>query len=72
VQVYGVDDRFWQFHGVAGATDRPAATPSSAARWPPTSARPTAAPSSSASSARRRFPIESLHGQKEDPAARSA
>ena len=68
VQVYGVDDRFWQFHGVAGpiGTGRTATPFVSRALAADIGAadggtilvrveRPSA------------IPIESLHGRKEDP-----
>ena len=56
VQVYGVDDRFWRFHGVAAPAADPAerARRSSARRSRRTSARRPAAPCSSASSGRPR------------------
>ena len=71
VQVYGVDDRFWQFHGVRAHRARRTARRSSAARWRPTSAPPRAAPSSCASSARRRFRSSRCTGRRKIPAARS-
>ena len=68
VQVYGVDDRFWRFHaGRCADRARGSRRASSAARSPRTSAPPTAARCWSASSGRRPFPLESLHGRKDDP-----
>ncbi len=67
VQVYGVDDRFWRFHGVAGRTgpanrdaflSRALAADIGAGEGRTVLVR-VERPSA--------IPIESLHGQKEDP-----
>ena len=66
VRVYGVDDRFWQFHGVtgiAGPLDRDALVS-------PALARDIDAQAGSAVLVRvqrpSEIPLESLHGRKED------
>ena len=67
VQVCGVDDRFWTFHGVSGARGPGArdalAQPGAGGR---TSARRQDTPSSSASSGRPRFPSSRCTARKDN------
>jgi ABC-type lipoprotein release transport system permease subunit len=66
VQVYGVDDRFWRFHGVAvsGPLDRDALVSQALANAIGASADRTILVRVERPSA---IPIESLHGRKDDP-----
>ena len=67
VQVYGVDDRFWRFHGVAGVRgpDGPRGA-RSAPRSRPRSAPPTASAVLVRVERPSAIPLESLHGRKDD------
>ena len=72
MQVYGVDDRFWRFHGLTGGSDggsahRPIATFCSVPRSHVTSARRSGGTVLLRIQRPSDIPIDSLHGQKDDP-----